>query len=244
MIRFFVITFIWLLIYVNILNAKENNWVEFGSAAGEKKYYIDTNNIFRHAGLIRVWSIIDYKNKFENAFSAKYADDIDCNNDTSTNSFSAFYSRHMGEGEVVYTSKEHHSSPIVPGSLLDEAKQYVCLLGKEPKWQKITEIDDASFYIDVNNIEFDRKNSSVSYWHLADFSDENIKRNKRDSKSMNSYETINCATKKNTTKYLLIYQDHLASGNILRSGSLDKIHDIIPGSSLEFIYKYLCNSQN
>lgn len=98
------------------------------------KTFIDINSVSKRGTLVKMWSVVDYESPRiidgKEQLSTKSLDEYDCKNGQYRTLAFYWYSRHRGEGELVYSEIDPGPTlPIVPGSVGEKAWKKAC--GKE-----------------------------------------------------------------------------------------------------------------
>lgn len=98
------------------------------------KTFVNKNNISKHGNMAKMWSAVDYESPRsadgKEQRSTISLDEYDCQNEQYRTLAFYWYSRHRGEGELVYSETiPGKMLPVVPNSVGETAWKIAC--GKE-----------------------------------------------------------------------------------------------------------------
>jgi hypothetical protein len=109
-------------------------WVDVGVKSNSATLYVDSARIHKSGSIVRVWSLIGLKtaehSPVQNKWylSQKEEHEFDCSQKRSRHLYSAWYSGHMGDGNVVAEdSMTSGWKPIASDSVSVSLWQFACL---------------------------------------------------------------------------------------------------------------------
>jgi hypothetical protein len=107
-------------------------WILVGNDIEEGvRTYINKTNISKNVNKAKMWSVVDYESARyvdgKDQLSTKSLDEYDCQNGQYRTLAFYWYSRHKGEGELVYSETDPgRMLPIIPGSVGEIAWKAAC----------------------------------------------------------------------------------------------------------------------
>ena len=106
-------------------------WTQVGGNDTETAY-VDLSTIRKSGNKVKMWNLMDYKvvrTVVDKRFlSSAIQEEYDCKEETARTLTYNWYSKNMGQGEVVYTSGAMHEepTPVSPGSVRESSFELAC----------------------------------------------------------------------------------------------------------------------
>jgi hypothetical protein len=105
-------------------------------------------------------------------------------------------------------------------------------------YEFIVENPEAKFYVDKSSTI--RSSGNIDIWVLIDYTLGKVNKKGEKYFSMENHLLLDCRNFTQTMKYMKVYMGHMASGDVLASGSTNDRRPVSRGSTMELILDQLC----